>query len=39
MGTDHWIAPEMIRALNSTDDTYGISVDVWAFGVFCREVA
>jgi serine/threonine protein kinase len=39
MGTDHWIAPEMIRTLNSKDGTYGISVDVWAFGVFCKEVA
>ena len=39
MGTDHWIAPEMIRTLMQKDKTYDVSIDIWAFGIFCKEIA
>jgi len=39
MGTDNWLAPEIIRTLLNSQQTYGVSVDVWSFGVFCIELA
>jgi len=40
IGTNHWLAPEMIKLLLSPDaKLYGGTVDVWSFGVFCHELA
>ena len=41
MGTDHWIAPEMIFAKKNpaSDAKYNTKVDVWSFGIFCIECA
>ena len=39
MGTDHWIAPEVIETLVNPNKTYNIPADVWSFGIFAVELA
>ena len=39
MGTDHWIAPEVIKTLADAKQTYNIPADVWSFGIFAIEMA
>ena len=39
MGTDNWLAPEIIRTLLNSQQSYGVTVDVWSFGIFCVELA
>jgi len=44
MGTDHWMAPEMLRQFLNDDECeidclYGKSVDIWSFGIFAMELA
>ena len=43
MGTDHWIAPEMIQAdavkRKEKDTKYDTKADIWSFGIFAIELA
>jgi serine/threonine protein kinase len=39
MGTDHWIAPEVIMCLADSNRRYNIPADVWSFGIFAIEMA
>jgi serine/threonine protein kinase len=41
MGTDHWVAPEMIFAKKNpgSDTKYNTLVDIWSFGIFAVECA
>ena len=34
MGTDHWVAPEMIGEVK---EKYNTKVDMWSFGIFAIE--
>ena len=40
MGTNHWLAPEMVKMLMSPNATkYSYEVDIWSFGIFALELA
>ena len=39
LGTDHWIAPEIIETINDKHKSYGVKADVWSFGIFAFECA
>jgi serine/threonine protein kinase len=38
-GTVHWTAPEMIKGIMQGRKNYGVSADIWSFGIFAIELA